>query len=110
MSRLKELRTSIFWAEGHPYDKAPPKFRESLFHISFYPPSQNAPSGRTGDECEKGIRRSCCLPETLSTCPTRFGEGRFSEQVSEGGCASAGFAEDVKMPRAEARGASLMPA
>jgi hypothetical protein len=36
-----------------------------------------------------------------------FDEGRFGEHVSEGGYASAGFAEAVKMPRAEARGASL---
>ena len=40
--------------------------------------------------------------------PKRFNEGRFGEYVSVGGYASAGFAEDVKMPRAEARGASQM--
>ena len=43
----------------------------------------------------------------MPACTKRFSEGRFSEQVSEGGYASAGFAEAVKMPRAEARGASL---
>jgi hypothetical protein len=43
------------------------------------------PVRKDGDECEKGIHRS----------------------FSVGGCASAGFAEAVKMPRAEARGASL---
>jgi hypothetical protein len=35
-----------------------------------------------------------------------FDEGRFGEQIGEGGYASAGFAEAVKMPRAEARVAS----
>jgi len=39
-------------------------------------------------------------------CTKHFGGGMFGEQVSEGGYASAGFAEAVKMPRAEARGAS----
>jgi hypothetical protein len=43
----------------------------------------------------------------MSACTKRFGEGRFGKQISEGGYASAGFAEDVKMPRAEAREASL---
>jgi hypothetical protein len=36
-----------------------------------------------------------------------FDEGRFGKQTSEGGYASASFAEAVKMPRAEARGTSL---
>jgi hypothetical protein len=44
----------------------------------------------------KGIRRSSRLPKNL-----------FGGQVSKGGYASAGFAEVVKMPRAEAWGASL---
>jgi hypothetical protein len=63
-----------------------------------------------GDECEKGIRRSSRLSKNLPACTKYFYEGRFGEQVSEGGCASAGFAEAVKMPRAEARGASLCAA
>ena len=62
---------------------------------------------KDGDECEKGIHRSSCLPGGLPAYPKRFDEGRFGEYVSVGGYASAGFAEDVKMPRAEARGASL---
>jgi hypothetical protein len=44
----------------------------------------------------------------LPACTKHFDEGRFGEQISEGGYASAGFAEAVKMPRAEARGASLI--
>jgi hypothetical protein len=43
----------------------------------------------------------------LPACTKHFDEGRFGEQISKGGYASAGFAEAVKMPRAEARGASL---
>jgi len=43
----------------------------------------------------------------LPACTKHFDEGRFGEHVSEGGYASAGFAEAVKMPRAGARGASL---
>jgi len=47
------------------------------------------------------------MPKNLPACTKRFSEGRFGEQVSEGGYASAGFAEAVKMPHAEAREASL---
>jgi hypothetical protein len=47
------------------------------------------------------------MPKNLPACTKRFSEDRFGEQVSEGGYASAGFAEAVKMPRAEAGGASL---
>jgi len=75
--------------------------------VILLPAFAECPIWKDGDECEKGIRRSCCLPETLSTCPKRFGEGKLGEWVSEGGCASAGLAEAVQMPRAEARGASL---
>ena len=57
----------------------------------------------------KSIRRSSRLPEALPAYPKRFDEGRFGEYVSVGGYASAGFAEDVKMPRGEARGASPDP-
>lgn len=46
------------------------------------------------------------MPKDLLACTKRFSKGRVGEQVSEGGYASAGFAEAVKMPRAEARGAS----
>ena len=49
------------------------------------PAYAESPVRKGGDECEKGIHRS----------------------LGEGGSASAGFAEDVKMPRAAARGASL---
>jgi hypothetical protein len=45
--------------------------------------------------------------KNLPACTKHSSEGRFGEQISEGGYASAGFAEAVKMPRAEARGASL---
>jgi hypothetical protein len=62
---------------------------------------------KDGDECENGIRRSSRLPETSPAYPEHIGEGRFGEQGSEGGYATAGFAETVKMPRAGARGASL---
>jgi hypothetical protein len=47
------------------------------------------------------------MPENLPVCTKRFSEGRFGGQVSEGGYASAGFAEAVKMPLAEAREASF---
>ncbi len=43
----------------------------------------------------------------LPASTRHFNEVRFGEHLSEGGYASAGFAEAVKMPRAEARGASL---
>jgi hypothetical protein len=59
------------------------------------------------DECEKGIRRSSRIKKNLPACTKRFSEGGLGEEVSEGGYASAGFAEAVKMPCAEARGASL---
>ena len=49
------------------------------------PAFAESPVRKGGDECEKGIHRS----------------------LGEGGSASAGSAEDVKMPRAAARGASL---
>jgi hypothetical protein len=49
------------------------------------PAFAESPARKGGDECEKGIRHS-------------FGEG---------GSASAGSAEDVKMPRGLPRGASL---
>jgi hypothetical protein len=50
------------------------------------------------------------MPKNLPACTNRFSESSFGEQVSEGGYASAGFAEAVKMPRAEARGASRINA
>ena len=71
------------------------------------PAFAECPVRKDGDECEKGIRRSSRMPKDLPACTKRFSKGRFGEQVSEGGYASAGFAEAVKMPRAEARGASL---
>jgi hypothetical protein len=52
--------------------------------ISGLPAFAESPVRKGGDECEKGIHRS----------------------LGEGGSASAGSAEDVKMPRAAARGAS----
>ena len=52
------------------------------------PAFAESPVRKGGDECEKGIHRS----------------------LGEGGSASAGSAEDVKMPRAAARGASLTEA
>ena len=57
----------------------------------------------------KGYRPRLSLPEASPVYPKRFDEGRFGEYVSVGGYASAGFAEDVKMPRGEARGASPDP-
>jgi hypothetical protein len=81
-----------------------------LMLISFFlllPAFAECPVLKDGDECEKGIRRSSRLPKNSPTCTKHFGEGRFDDQISEGGYASAGFAEAVKMPRAEARGASL---
>jgi hypothetical protein len=45
-------------------------------------------------------------PAKKLACTKHFDEGRFGKQISEGGYALAGFAEAVKMPRAEARGAS----
>jgi len=48
------------------------------------PAFAESPVRKGGDECEKGIHRS----------------------LGEGGSASAGSAEEVKMPRAGARGAS----
>jgi hypothetical protein len=50
----------------------------------FLPAFAESPVWKGGDECEKGIHRS----------------------LGEGGSAWAGFAEDVKMPRAAAWGAS----
>jgi hypothetical protein len=47
------------------------------------------------------------MPNSVPACTKRFCECRFGEQVSIGGYASAGFAEVVKMPCAEAQGASL---
>jgi len=75
--------------------------------ISPLPAFAECPVRKDGDECEKGIRRSSRLAETLPAYPKRLGEGRSGECVSEGVYASAGFAEAVKMLRAEARGASL---
>ncbi len=49
------------------------------------PAFAESPVRKVGDECEKGIHRS----------------------LGEGGSASAGYAEEVKMPGAAARGASL---
>ena len=49
------------------------------------PAFAESPDRKGGDECEKGIRRNIC----------------------EGGSASAGSPEDVKMPHLEKRGASL---
>ena len=71
------------------------------------PAFAECPVRKDGDECEKGIRRTSRLPENLPPCTKRFGVGSFDEQISEAGYASAGFAEAVKMPRAEAQGASL---
>jgi len=50
------------------------------------PAFAESPVWKGGDECEKGIRRN----------------------LGEGGSVSAGSAEDVKMPRVETRGASLL--
>ena len=47
------------------------------------------------------------MPKSVPACTKRFCEGMFGEHVSVGGYASAGFAEAVKMPCAEAQGASL---
>jgi len=57
-----------------------------LIQLGSLPAFAESPVRKGGDECEKGIRHS----------------------LGEGGSASAGSAEDVKMPRAEARGASLL--
>ncbi len=76
------------------------------FHL--LPAFAESPVRKDGDECEKGIRRSSRMPKNLPACTKRFSKRRFREQVSEGGYASAGFAEAVKMPRAEARRASLL--
>ena len=46
-------------------------------------------------------------PKNSPACTKCFNEGRFGEQISEEGDTSAGFAEAVKIPRAEARGAFL---
>jgi hypothetical protein len=74
--------------------------------VSNLPAFAECPVWKDGDECEKGIRRSSRLPKNLPACTKHFDEGRFGEQISEGGYALAGFAEAVKMPRAEARRAS----
>jgi hypothetical protein len=79
----------------------------SSFLAYVLPAFAECPVRKDGDECEKGIRRSSRMPKILPACTKRFSEGRLGEQVSEGGYASAGFAEAVKMLRAEARGASL---
>ena len=44
----------------------------------------------------------------MPPCTKRFGEGRLHEQISVGGYAPARFTGAVKMPRAEAWGASLL--
>jgi hypothetical protein len=59
------------------------------------PAFAESPIRKGGDECEKGIHRS--LLTAIASAAA----------VGEGGSASAGSAEDVKMPRAAARGASL---
>jgi hypothetical protein len=61
--------------------------------ISIYrlPAFAESPVRKGGDECEKGIRHS----------PERSRRGK-------GGFASAGSAEDVKMPHGLPRGASLL--
>jgi len=59
------------------------------------PAFAESPVRKGGDECEKGIHRSL-----LTAIASAAG-------VGEGGSASAGSAEDVKMPCAAARGASL---
>jgi len=59
-------------------------FGNKRLYLSSLPAFAESPVRKGGDECEKGIRHS----------------------LGEGGSASAGSAEDVKMPRAEARGAS----
>ena len=59
------------------------------------PAFAESPVRNGGYECEKGIHRSL-----LTAIASAAG-------VGEGGAASAGSAEDVKMPRAAARGASL---
>jgi len=58
------------------------------------PAFAESPVRKGGDECEKGIHRS--LLTAIASAAA----------VGEGGSASAGSAEDVKMPRAAARGAS----
>jgi len=68
------------------------------------PAYAECPVRKDGDECEKGILRSSCMPKSVPACTKRFCEGRFGEHVSVGGYASAGFAEAVKMPCAEAQG------
>jgi hypothetical protein len=72
------------------------------------PAFAECPVQKDGDECEKGIRQSSRLPKNFSAWTKHFDEGRFGEQISEGGYASAGFAEAVKIHHAEARGASLL--
>ena len=59
------------------------------------PAFAESPVRNGGDECEKDIHRSLLTAIALAA------------GVGEGGAASAGSAEDVKMPRAAARGASL---
>jgi len=59
------------------------------------PAFAESPVRKGGDECEKGIHRS--LLTAIASAAA----------VGEGGSASAGSAEDVKMARAAARGASL---
>jgi len=54
--------------------------------IYFLPAFAESPVRKGGDECEKGIRSN----------------------LGEGGSASTGSSEDVKMPRVETRGASLV--
>ena len=76
-------------------------------NLNDLPAFAECPVRKDGDECEKGIHRSSPLPEALPAYPKGFDEGRFGEYVSVGGYASPGIAEDVKMPRAEARGDSL---
>jgi len=68
--------------------------------LTDYPPLPafaESPVRKGGDECAKGIRRSL-----LTAIASAAG-------VGEGGSASAGSAEDVKIPRAAARGASPPP-
>ena len=74
--------TPIFFLNKSISDELLPAFAES-------------PVRKGGDECEKGIHRSL-----LTAIASAAG-------VGEGGYASAGSTEDVKMPRAAARGASL---
>ena len=69
----------------------------SLLPFLQLPAFAESPVRKGGDECEKGIHRS--LLTAIASAAA----------VGEGGSASAGSVEDVKIPRAAARGALLVP-